>query len=80
MHASDSMYMLGTVRTDPTMTAKDVLRVLKAQGWQALRQKGSHLQMVHLATERHATIPTHKGDLKIGTLKSIERQTGVRLK
>jgi len=62
------------------MTAKQVLGVLRANGWQELRRKGSHLQMVHAHLDRHTTIPMHKGDLKIGTLKSIEKQTGVRLR
>jgi predicted RNA binding protein YcfA (HicA-like mRNA interferase family) len=62
------------------VTAKQVVEVLKATGWQELRQRGSHLQMVDARLDRHTTIPMHKGDLKIGTLKSIERQTGVRLR
>lgn len=62
------------------MTAKDVVAALKVRGWQELRQKGSHLQMVHIATDRHTTIPMHSGDLRVGTLKSIEKQTGVRLR
>ena len=60
------------------MDAKTVIKKLEAKGWQVLRQKGSHAQMGK--GSRRTTIPVHgKRDLKIGTLRSIEKQTGEKL-
>jgi len=61
------------------MDAKEILKRLKAEGWEVLRQKGSHIQMGK-GTQR-TTVPDHgKEDVKIGTLKKIERDTGIKFK
>lgn len=61
------------------MDAKEILKQLKAEGWEVLRQKGSHIQMGK--DEKRTTVPNHgKDDIKIGTLKKIERDTGIKFK
>lgn len=58
--------------------AREVLKLLKLEGWEVLRQKGSHVIMVK--DGRICPVPNHgKKDLAIGTVKSIERITGVKL-
>lgn len=52
---------------------------LKAQGWVMLRQEGSHVRMDK--NNARTTVPLHGScELKAGTLASIERQTGMKLK
>jgi predicted RNA binding protein YcfA (HicA-like mRNA interferase family) len=61
------------------LDAKEILKRLKAEGWEVLRQRGSHIQMGK--GDKRTTVPNHgKEDVKIGTLKSIEKETGIKLK
>ncbi|WP_347279578.1 type II toxin-antitoxin system HicA family toxin [Plasticicumulans sp.] len=61
------------------MNGHEVIRLLREAGWIVLRQSGSHVRMGKDVAR--TTVPVHgKSDLKPGTLASIERQTGVRLK
>lgn len=61
------------------MDAKEVLKQLKAEGWEVIRRKSSHIQVGKEG--KRSTVPDHgKDDIKIGTLKKIERDTGVKLK
>ena len=61
------------------MNAKEIIRILKANGWQVLRQEGSHIRLGKGSAR--ATVPAHGGqDIKPGTLAAIERQTGLKLK
>ena len=60
------------------MTVREVLRVLQADGWQFLRQSGSHMQFTHPTKPGRVTVPDHRGDLKPGTLRSILKQAGLK--
>ncbi|MBI1778364.1 MAG: type II toxin-antitoxin system HicA family toxin [Proteobacteria bacterium] len=63
------------------MNAREVVRLLKAAGWIEARSKGSHLQMKHPTKGDLVTVPVHGSrDLKSGTLASIERQAGMKLR
>ncbi|WP_043645969.1 type II toxin-antitoxin system HicA family toxin [Caenispirillum salinarum] len=62
------------------MTSREVMRALKADGWVVVDQVGSHVQLKHPTKPGRVTVPHPKRDLKIGTLKSIEKQSGVRLR
>jgi predicted RNA binding protein YcfA (HicA-like mRNA interferase family) len=58
---------------------KDVIRILKAHGWQVLRVEGSHYRLGR--GSRRTTVPVHAArDLGLGLIRAIERQTGVKLK
>jgi predicted RNA binding protein YcfA (HicA-like mRNA interferase family) len=60
------------------MNGKEVIKRLQRHGFRVERISGSH----HLLTngERKVTVPVHgASDIKIGTLKSIEKQSGVKL-
>jgi predicted RNA binding protein YcfA (HicA-like mRNA interferase family) len=60
------------------MKAADIIKKLKKQGWEQARQKGSHVQMKKDGVT--CPVPVHGSkDVRIGTLKSIERITGVKL-
>ncbi len=59
------------------MNAKELLKILKANGFEKVSQKGSHLKLSN--GERITIVPTHgTKDIPIGTLKSIEKQTGLK--
>lgn len=60
------------------MTAKEILRILKADGWEKKAQKGSHLQMVHPTKPGKLTVPIHGGDLDRKTYASILKQAGLK--
>jgi predicted RNA binding protein YcfA (HicA-like mRNA interferase family) len=61
------------------VNGKQVLRMLEAAGFRLLRIKGSHHMLA--AGRRKVTVPVHgSADLKAGTLKSIEKQSGIKLK
>lgn len=59
------------------MNSREVLKRLKADGWEVVAQKGSHMQLKHPVKKGRVTVPHPKRDLPKGTLKSIERQAGL---
>lgn len=61
------------------MSSNEVIRAIKAAGWYLVRTKGSHCHFAHATLSGIVTVPHPKKDLPIGTLKSIEKQSGVKL-
>jgi predicted RNA binding protein YcfA (HicA-like mRNA interferase family) len=61
------------------MTSTHILRMLTADGWYEVARKGSHVQLKHPFRKGRVTVPHPRKDLPIGTVKSIERQAGIRL-
>ena len=61
----------------PSLTPKDIIRVLEKEGFVLDRIKGSHHIYYHLETKRRAVIPFHKKDLPKGTLLEILKQAGI---
>lgn len=60
------------------LTAREVLEILKKDGWYEVVQKGSHVQLKHPEKKGKITVPVHKGKvLPIGTIKSIFKQAGI---
>jgi predicted RNA binding protein YcfA (HicA-like mRNA interferase family) len=62
------------------MDSRDVLAALRADGWAEVAKKGSHLHLKHPDKGGRVTVPHPRRDLPIGTLKSIERQAGIKLR
>ncbi len=60
------------------MTAKEIEKILLADGWYHKSTKGSHKQFKHPTKPGKVTVPQHKGDIDIGTAKSILEQAGLR--
>ena len=58
------------------MDSREVIKRLKAEGWQQVAVKGSHRQFKHPDRPGRVTVPHPKRDLPKGTLKSILRQAG----
>ncbi len=61
------------------MSSRDVIKELKKHGWYEVNQVGSHKQFKHTTIKGRITVPHPKKDIPIGTLKSIEKQTGFKL-
>ena len=62
------------------MDGKTVIKILKKDGWQHVSTHGSHHKMKK-SGHPPIVVPVHsKKDLKPGTLRSIEKATGVKLK
>jgi predicted RNA binding protein YcfA (HicA-like mRNA interferase family) len=62
------------------MNGKEVVNRLKQEGWILLKVEGSHYMMKNAALNKKVPIPVHGSrDIKIGTIKAIEKQTGVKL-
>lgn len=62
------------------MKSADILRALVADGWVKVAQKGSHVQLKHPVKPGRVTVPHPRRDMPIGTLRSIEKQAGIRLR
>jgi predicted RNA binding protein YcfA (HicA-like mRNA interferase family) len=62
------------------MRSRDVIAALRAAGWVEVAQKGSHKQFKHPSRAGRVTVPHPERDLPIGTLRSIERQSGLKLR
>jgi predicted RNA binding protein YcfA (HicA-like mRNA interferase family) len=59
------------------MTAREVIRRLRDDGWYEVRQSGGHKQFKHDDKPGLVTVPTHGSkDIPRGTLKSIYQQAG----
>lgn len=57
-----------------------ILSKLLADGWVEVARAGSHLQMKHPEKPGRVTLPHPRRDIPIGTVKSIEKQSGLKLK
>ncbi|NLM17019.1 MAG: addiction module toxin, HicA family [Candidatus Riflebacteria bacterium] len=61
------------------MRAKEIIKILLKNGWTLKAVSGSHRRYVKEGFPP-VTVPFHGSkDLKIGTVKSIERSTGLKL-
>lgn len=60
------------------MDSKEILKILKENGFEKVSQKGSHLKLSN--GERKVIVPVHGSkDIPLGTIKGIEKQSGVKL-
>ena len=64
----------------PVLKSREVVGILKHDGFMELRQVGSHLHLYHPIKKLRATVPMHVKDLKRKTLVSIFRQANISFK
>jgi len=62
------------------MRSGEIIKKLEADGWSKVRQAGSHIQMRHPTKPGTVTVPHPKKEMAIGTIKSIEKQSGISLR
>ena len=60
------------------MKVRELLKILRDDGWIEKAQKGSHLQLEHEKKAGKVTVPVHGGDIPKGTLNSILKQAGLK--
>ena len=60
-------------------SSREVVRALRDDGWFEVGQTGSHRHFKHASKQGKVTVPHPSKNLPIGTLKSIEKQSGVKL-
>ena len=61
------------------MNGREAVKRLVENGFVIVRCRGSHWMLAN--GRRKVTVPVHgSADLKIGTLKNIEKQAGVKLR
>jgi predicted RNA binding protein YcfA (HicA-like mRNA interferase family) len=58
--------------------SREIIRKLKADGWFEVAQVGSHKQFKHATKPGRVTVPSPRKDVPAGTLRSIEKQAGIK--
>ena len=59
------------MKTPRNVTGSDLIKALRALGYERSRQEGSHIRLTtELDGEYHVTVPNHR-PVRVGTLKSI---------
>jgi predicted RNA binding protein YcfA (HicA-like mRNA interferase family) len=62
------------------MNSRDVIAAVLADGWRQVAQKGSHVQFKHPTKPGRVTVVHPQRDIPKGTLGSIARRTGLKLR
>ncbi|AJG21959.1 type II toxin-antitoxin system HicA family toxin [Cupriavidus basilensis] len=60
------------------MNSADLIKQLRADGWQLVHVVGSHHQFKHSTKLGKVTVPHPKKDLPVGTTRSILKQAGLK--
>lgn len=61
-------------------SSREVIKILKQNGWYLARTEGSHHHFLHPDKPGLVTVKHPDKDIPIATLKSIERQSGLKFK
>lgn len=60
-------------------SSREIIDILKADGWYLVSVTGDHHHFKHNTKKGKITVPHPKKDLPIGTVKSIQKQSGIKL-
>ena len=60
-------------------SSREILKILKTDGWFIVNITGSHTQLKHYTKSGKVTVPHPKKDLPLKTVKSIFIQAGLNL-
>jgi predicted RNA binding protein YcfA (HicA-like mRNA interferase family) len=60
----------------PNLSGRDVVKAFSRDGWETVRQRGSHVVMVKEGSMATLSVPGHKEVAK-GTLRSLIRASGL---
>ena len=60
------------------MTPKEMIALLKKNGFEPVSQNGSHLKMQNSKTNKQTIIPVHSKDLGKGLEQKILKQAGLK--
>ena len=59
-------------------SSREIISILEADGWYEVNHEGSHKQFKHTTKKDRVTVNHPVKDMNIKTLKSIERQSGLK--
>jgi predicted RNA binding protein YcfA (HicA-like mRNA interferase family) len=62
------------------MNSREIIRAIQRAGWEHVGTTGDHWQFRHPTRPGRVTVPHPKRDLPTSTLRSIEKQSGVKLR
>jgi predicted RNA binding protein YcfA (HicA-like mRNA interferase family) len=62
------------------VTSKEIIKMLTDDGWYHVKTVGDHSHFKHPEKSGKVTVPHPVKEMPIGTLISIERQSGLRLR
>lgn len=60
------------------ITPKEMIKLLKRNGFQVVAQNGSHIKMRNPETGKQTTVPYHSKDLRKGLEQEILKQAGLK--
>ena len=60
------------------MTSKEIVRILKRNGFTITSQNGSHMKLKNFQTGKQTVVPCHCRELKKGLEQAILKQAGLR--
>lgn len=60
------------------MKYREIIKLLKKNGWVICDIRGSHFQLKHKCHKGKVTVPFHSGDIPKGTLNSILKQAKLK--
>jgi predicted RNA binding protein YcfA (HicA-like mRNA interferase family) len=61
----------------PSLTPKELIKILERKGFVLKRVHGSHHYFVHPDSGKITVVPMHNKDLAKGTLHAILKQAGI---
>lgn len=60
------------------MTPREMVKLLKRNGFESISQNGSHVKLRNAETGRTVIVPYHSQDLKKGLEQAILKQAGLK--
>ncbi|TLQ03635.1 type II toxin-antitoxin system HicA family toxin [Pediococcus stilesii] len=60
------------------MTSREVIKMLRKDGWYEVRTKGDHHHFKHDSKPGIVTVPHPRKDIPAGTINSILKQAGLK--
>lgn len=60
------------------LTPKEMIKLLKKNGFVIISQNGSHVKLMNPETDRTIIVPYHSKDLKKGLEQAILKQAGLK--
>lgn len=60
------------------MTAREIIKLLKENGFEEISSNGSHRKLFNPQTSKTVIVPYHSKELKKGTEQGILKQAGLK--
>lgn len=60
------------------LTAKEMIKLLKKNGFEEVSQNGSHVKLKNPSTGHQTIVPLHNKDLQKGLEQTILKQAGLK--